>query len=64
MIIGSSDLKANHAIRQLVDIVSENQKYNKYAPFLSFLYTPIFSRFCDIGYVVVILLIPFFFQDW
>lgn len=31
VVIGSSDLKANHAIRQHVDIVSENQKYNKYA---------------------------------
>lgn len=30
VIIGSPDLKANHAIRQHVDIVSENQKYNKY----------------------------------
>lgn len=30
VIIGSQDLKANHAIRQHVDIVSENQKYNKY----------------------------------
>ncbi|XP_022949584.1 DEAD-box ATP-dependent RNA helicase 20-like isoform X2 [Cucurbita moschata] len=29
VIIGSPDLKANHAIRQHVDIVSENQKYNK-----------------------------------
>ncbi|XP_062087672.1 DEAD-box ATP-dependent RNA helicase 20 [Humulus lupulus] len=29
VIIGSQDLKANHAIRQHVDIVSENQKYNK-----------------------------------
>lgn len=29
VIIGSSDLKANHAIRQIVDIVSENQKYKK-----------------------------------
>ncbi|KAL0010125.1 hypothetical protein SO802_005233, partial [Lithocarpus litseifolius] len=28
VIIGSQDLKANHAIRQHVDIVSENQKYN------------------------------------
>ncbi|XP_022721522.1 DEAD-box ATP-dependent RNA helicase 20-like isoform X2 [Durio zibethinus] len=27
--IGSADLKANHAIRQHVDIVSESQKYNK-----------------------------------
>ncbi|EYU21378.1 hypothetical protein MIMGU_mgv1a004869mg [Erythranthe guttata] len=27
--IGSPDLKANHAIRQHVEIVSENQKYNK-----------------------------------
>lgn len=26
---GSSDLKANHAIRQYVDIVSEKQKYDK-----------------------------------
>lgn len=30
MIIGSVDLKANHAIQQRVEIVSENQKYNKY----------------------------------
>ncbi|KAM7471818.1 hypothetical protein LguiA_010001 [Lonicera macranthoides] len=29
VIIGSSDLKANHAICQHVDIVSENKKYNK-----------------------------------
>ncbi|KAL4625730.1 hypothetical protein ACB092_05G046500 [Castanea dentata] len=29
VIIGSQDLKANHAIHQHVDIVSENQKYNK-----------------------------------
>ncbi|KAG2728823.1 hypothetical protein I3760_01G222100 [Carya illinoinensis] len=29
VIIGSPDLKANHAIRQHVDIVSEHQKYNK-----------------------------------
>eukprot|EP00268_Persea_americana_P021922 TRINITY_DN2180_c0_g1_i10.p1 TRINITY_DN2180_c0_g1~~TRINITY_DN2180_c0_g1_i10.p1 ORF type:complete len:506 (-),score=78.75 TRINITY_DN2180_c0_g1_i10:498-2015(-) len=29
VVIGSIDLKANHAIRQHVDIVSENQKYNK-----------------------------------
>lgn len=29
VVIGSSDLKANHAIRQLVDVVSESQKYNK-----------------------------------
>ncbi|ESR39765.1 DEAD-box ATP-dependent RNA helicase 20 [Citrus sinensis] len=29
VIIGSPDLKANHAIRQHVDIVSESQKYNK-----------------------------------
>ncbi|KAG5016154.1 hypothetical protein JHK82_021827 [Glycine max] len=29
VIIGSSDLKANHAIRQYVDIVSEKQKYDK-----------------------------------
>ncbi|CAN0878011.1 DEAD-box ATP-dependent RNA helicase 20 [Linum grandiflorum] len=29
VIIGSEDLKANHSIRQHVDIVSENQKYNK-----------------------------------
>ena len=29
VIIGSPDLKANHAIRQHVDIVPENQKYNK-----------------------------------
>ncbi|KAE8675343.1 DEAD-box ATP-dependent RNA helicase 20 [Hibiscus syriacus] len=29
VIIGSADLKANHAIRQHVDIISESQKYNK-----------------------------------
>ncbi|XP_010534902.1 PREDICTED: DEAD-box ATP-dependent RNA helicase 20 isoform X1 [Tarenaya hassleriana] len=29
VIIGSSDLKANRAIRQIVDVISENQKYNK-----------------------------------
>ena len=29
VVIGSIDLKANHAIRQHVDIVSESQKYNK-----------------------------------
>ncbi|KAL4194708.1 hypothetical protein AMTRI_Chr05g69870 [Amborella trichopoda] len=29
VVIGSIDLKANHAIRQHVEIVSENQKYNK-----------------------------------
>ena len=29
VIIGSQDLEANHAVRQHVDIVSENQKYNK-----------------------------------
>lgn len=29
VIIGSEDLKANHAIRQHVEIVSESQKYNK-----------------------------------
>ncbi|XVF86803.1 hypothetical protein PTKIN_Ptkin18bG0071800 [Pterospermum kingtungense] len=29
VVIGSADLKANHAIRQHVDIVSESQKYNK-----------------------------------
>ncbi|XP_021716433.1 DEAD-box ATP-dependent RNA helicase 20-like [Chenopodium quinoa] len=29
VIIGSLDLKANHAIRQIVEIVSENQKYKK-----------------------------------
>uniref|UniRef100_A0A7N0RHJ7 RNA helicase n=1 Tax=Kalanchoe fedtschenkoi TaxID=63787 RepID=A0A7N0RHJ7_KALFE len=29
VVIGSQDLKANHSIRQYVDIVSENQKYNK-----------------------------------
>lgn len=33
VIIGSPDLKANHAIRQHVDIVSESQKYNKYYTF-------------------------------
>lgn len=37
MIIGSSDLKANRAIRQIVDVISESQKYNKYVslPILS-----------------------------
>jgi ATP-dependent RNA helicase DDX5/DBP2 len=30
VIIGSSDLKANRAIRQIVDVISESQKYNKY----------------------------------
>ncbi|XP_028549642.1 DEAD-box ATP-dependent RNA helicase 20 isoform X1 [Dendrobium catenatum] len=29
VIIGSADLKANHAIRQHVEIVTESQKYNK-----------------------------------
>ncbi|XP_071742437.1 DEAD-box ATP-dependent RNA helicase 20-like [Rutidosis leptorrhynchoides] len=29
VVIGSSDLKANHSIQQHVDIVTENQKYNK-----------------------------------
>ncbi|KAK6125109.1 hypothetical protein DH2020_041173 [Rehmannia glutinosa] len=29
VVIGSPDLKANHAIHQHVEIVSENQKYNK-----------------------------------
>ncbi|WZZ07541.1 hypothetical protein YC2023_093462 [Brassica napus] len=29
VIIGSSDLKANRAIRQIVDVISESQKYNK-----------------------------------
>ncbi|KAL1099120.1 hypothetical protein V6Z11_D05G142300 [Gossypium hirsutum] len=29
VVIGSADLKANHAIRQHVNIVSESQKYNK-----------------------------------
>ena len=29
VIIGSPDLKANHAIRQYVDIVPEKQKYDK-----------------------------------
>ncbi|KAI4355518.1 hypothetical protein L6164_004282 [Bauhinia variegata] len=29
VIIGSPDLKANHAIRQYVDVVSEKQKYDK-----------------------------------
>ncbi|CAN6573471.1 unnamed protein product [Malus baccata var. baccata] len=29
VIIGSPDLKANHSIRQIVDIITENQKYNK-----------------------------------
>jgi hypothetical protein len=27
--IGSPDLKANHMIEQIVDIVSEHEKYNK-----------------------------------
>lgn len=30
VIIGSEDLKANHSIRQIVEILSESQKYNKY----------------------------------
>ncbi|BFG24291.1 hypothetical protein CerSpe_105650 [Prunus speciosa] len=34
VIIGSPDLKANHAIRQIVDIITENQKYNKLVKFL------------------------------
>jgi len=29
VIIGSEDLKANHAIKQYVDIVPEKQKYDK-----------------------------------
>ncbi|XP_050380101.1 DEAD-box ATP-dependent RNA helicase 20 isoform X1 [Argentina anserina] len=29
VIIGSPDLKANHSIHQIVDIITENQKYNK-----------------------------------
>ncbi|XP_010501121.1 PREDICTED: DEAD-box ATP-dependent RNA helicase 20-like [Camelina sativa] len=29
VIIGSSDLKANRAIRQIVDVITESQKYNK-----------------------------------
>ncbi|PWA49906.1 SGNH hydrolase-type esterase domain-containing protein [Artemisia annua] len=29
VVIGSSDLKANHSIHQHVDIMTENQKYNK-----------------------------------
>ncbi|TQE05663.1 hypothetical protein C1H46_008682 [Malus baccata] len=29
VIIGSPNLKANHSIRQIVDIITENQKYNK-----------------------------------
>ncbi|KAB2611195.1 DEAD-box ATP-dependent RNA helicase 20-like [Pyrus ussuriensis x Pyrus communis] len=29
VIIGSPDLKANHSISQIVDIITENQKYNK-----------------------------------
>ncbi|XP_009367550.2 DEAD-box ATP-dependent RNA helicase 20 isoform X1 [Pyrus x bretschneideri] len=29
VIIGSPDLKANHSIRQIVDIITENQKYNR-----------------------------------
>lgn len=33
--IGSSDLKANHAIRQHVDIVNESQKYDKLGHLLS-----------------------------
>lgn len=28
--IGSSDLKANHAIDQVVEVVSEHEKYPKY----------------------------------
>lgn len=34
VIIGSSDLKANRAIRQIVDVISESQKYNKYVSFV------------------------------
>jgi len=30
VIIGSEDLKANHAIKQYVDIVPEKQKYDKW----------------------------------
>lgn len=30
MTIGSSDLKANHAIDQVVEVVSEHEKYPKY----------------------------------
>jgi hypothetical protein len=33
VIIGSEDLKANHAIKQYVDIVPEKQKYDKYDMF-------------------------------
>jgi len=43
VIIGSPDLKANHAIRQHVDIVSENQKYNKYDVFCVCLIASCFS---------------------
>lgn len=36
--IGSEDLKANHSIRQIVEIMSESQKYNKYDELISFLF--------------------------
>lgn len=36
VIIGSADLKANHAIRQHVDIVSEKQKYDKWVMFCQY----------------------------
>lgn len=32
--IGSQDLKANHAIEQIVEVVSEHEKYPKYASIL------------------------------
>jgi ATP-dependent RNA helicase DDX5/DBP2 len=32
--IGSQDLKANHAIEQIVEVVSEYEKYPKYVLFL------------------------------
>lgn len=54
VVIGSPDLKANHAIRQHVDIVSENQKYNKYAyRFMVLLcYLPlVFMCFCMLHHI-------------
>jgi ATP-dependent RNA helicase DDX5/DBP2 len=36
--IGSEELKANHSIRQIVEIMSESQKYNKYGELVSVLF--------------------------
>lgn len=33
--IGSTDLKANHMIEQIVDVISEHEKYDKYVKVLS-----------------------------